>query len=352
MHIPTEAISSLHNLPEVVSRDLPRDMSIHGSLAAQLALHRETMDNWAVKVPELSAFQDTMPMFWPRELRDLLPAEAKSLVDQQRSRFESDWNKFAAAFHDASREKYLHCWLLVNTRAFYFETSLTAMFPWHDRLALLPLADMFNHDNVGCALSFSTDGYTLTADRPYSAGEEVCISYGNHSNDFLLAEYGFILPANDTDRICLDEIILPRLSSRQSSELLENGYPDGFTLNTESEAHDNIWIALRLLCSTEADWPGYVNGEEDAQGTLDQAADLLSTLLEEYLDRVDDNLTIIHALRIGKPQHRALLGRRWEQLKEVASQLIDVEWFIDDLDILSDEEFDEEPTVMESITPT
>ena len=51
-------------------------------------------------------------------------------------------------------------------------------------------------------MTFQADGFTIVSDREYSkrlpsdlfmcsstdAGEEMYISYGNHSNDFLLAE--------------------------------------------------------------------------------------------------------------------------------------------------------------------
>ena len=49
-----------------------------------------------------------------------------------------------------------------------------------------------------CDVKFNADGYTLSASENYEAGDEVYMSYGDHPNDFLLAEcksnYSFTSP--------------------------------------------------------------------------------------------------------------------------------------------------------------
>ncbi len=63
-------------------------------------------------------------------------------------------------------------------------------------MAQSPFSDYFNHTSSpsACNVLFSSSGYTITTPAKIKQGEEVYISYGNHSNDFLLTEYGFILP--------------------------------------------------------------------------------------------------------------------------------------------------------------
>ena len=50
------------------------------------------------------------------------------------------------------------------------------------------------------------------------------VSYGPHSNDFLLVEYGFILESNKCDSIPLDHLILPLLSTSQAASLREDKF--------------------------------------------------------------------------------------------------------------------------------
>ncbi|UNI15674.1 hypothetical protein JDV02_002185 [Purpureocillium takamizusanense] len=323
MNIPVQAIRSLHTVPEDISRRLSRDMSIHGLLAAELALRRGAAADWASIAPQWTDFEATMPMLWPEELQSVLPAEAKSLLTKQCSRFEIDWKMFSDGFPDQLRRDYLYAWLLVNTRTFYFETPSMVAFPWHDRLALLPVADLFNHADTGCSVSFSTEAYDITADRPYCAGDEILTSYGEHSNDFLLAEYGFVLRENQHDKLCLDDVILPRLTPGQKSELKGHGYLGDFMLHAGSKRSDNIWVALRLLSCVNADWQSYVDGEEDEDGTLEKAAEQLPHLFEEYLCRSEETLGFIRALQVGKACQRNLLVQRWEQIQAIIRQWVE-----------------------------
>ena len=75
--------------------------------------------------------------------------------------------------------------------------------------------------DVGCDVTFSPSGYTICADRDIAPGEEVSISYGNHSNDFLLAEYGFILAENRWDEIRLDDILIELIDPQQLAGSVE-----------------------------------------------------------------------------------------------------------------------------------
>ncbi|KAG8406247.1 hypothetical protein J3459_019286 [Metarhizium acridum] len=129
--------------------------------------------------------RDDAPLLGTGGLQDLLPAGARRLVDRQEAALERDWAAFHEAFPGVARDAYLRCWFLVGTRAFYHETDATLLYPWEDRLALLPVADMFNHAGVpGCSVAFSPEAYTVTATRACARGDEVFLSYGEHSNDF------------------------------------------------------------------------------------------------------------------------------------------------------------------------
>ena len=148
-----------------------------------------------------------MPLAWEDQLQGLLPTPAREIVGKQKGRFSNDWEQFSEAFPGHSRDDFLYSWLLINSRTFYHEGDGSEAYPAHDRLALLPLADFFNHADSGCKVTYDAESYTITTDREYKSGEEIYISYGEHTNDFLLAEYGFIPNVEDNkwDKIELDE---------------------------------------------------------------------------------------------------------------------------------------------------
>ena len=113
----------------------------------------------------------------------------------------------------------MYAWLLVKTRTFYHVNPEMEKLSPNDRLALLPLGDLFNHADTSCQVSFSPQGYTIAADREDIEGEEVCRCYGDHPNDLLLSECSFLLVKNKWDKVCLGDELPPRLSRAQEIEL-------------------------------------------------------------------------------------------------------------------------------------
>lgn len=327
MVIPIEAIHSLDSISKNVANKLPVNMSLHGSLAADLALHHNGSVRWTKSVPQWSDFEATLPYLWPEPLQRLLPVEAKDILTKQSTMFERDWGMFRNAFVETSKQDYLYAWLIVNSRSFYYETPDTLRFPWHDRLALLPAADLFNHAGTGCSVSYSIESYTITTDRPYRKGDELYTSYGNHSNDYLLAEYGFLLKDNQWDKLCLNDVILPKLNSRHKAEMSENGHTGNLMLHDDSKKHDDIWVALRLLCSVDSQWQNYIDGEEDTEGTLAKAIASLPPLLEEFLVTIQGIQSEIQSLQVGKHCQKTLLAQRWDEIEAMVRRAIETAWF-------------------------
>ena len=71
--------------------------------------------------------------------------------------------------------------------------------------AMLPLIDICNHSfEPNVAVKPGKDGAVeVRALQPLSAGTPLLQSYGNLSNDFLLMDYGFVVPGNPHDRAAL-----------------------------------------------------------------------------------------------------------------------------------------------------
>ncbi|KJK75307.1 hypothetical protein H634G_09325 [Metarhizium anisopliae BRIP 53293] len=320
MTIPAGAILRLDSVPASISSRLP-SASIHGLLAAQLAagcdaetaLRRDAM-------PSLQSFAATTPLFWHRRLRDLLPAGARRLVARQETALERDWAAFHEGFPGVARDAYLRCWFLVGTRAFYHETDATLGYPWEDRLALLPVADMFNHAGVpGCAVAFSPEAYTVTATRACARGDEVFLSYGEHSNDFLLAEYGFLLDDNPWDTADLGAFVLSGLDAEQQAELRARGF-DECVVGPGEQWHlpDG---ALDILGRHFAGEPPRRAANGGRQGKP-QKERVLAAVLTRFLDEIRDVKSAIRAVTVGDDAQCATLLRRWDQIEALVKRAI------------------------------
>ncbi|KAK9773826.1 putative SET domain-containing protein [Seiridium cardinale] len=311
--VPTQAILSLHTVPPSIVERLPPDIPFHGLLAAHLALDSQIQNTpWFLMLPTKSDFAATTPFMWPEELQELLPKRARDLLKAQQVKFHSEWSMVSEAFPRMDKELFLYFWFIVNTRTFYYETPEMEKYSWENRLALVPMADLLNHADSGCQVTFSADGFTITADRTYSCGEEVCISYGEHSNDFLLAEYGFILPKNEWDQVCLDEAMIPMLLQNQQAPLEGRGHLGKFNFHPGSGACPTTIAALSQ--------PPRPTNALDNQLRCDHAS-ALRKVLQDFLVFTANVLETIERLESGTVAC-GLLMQRWKQIEAIVSQAL------------------------------
>ena len=182
-------------------------------------------------------------------------------------------------------------------------------------MALNPFADYFNHtDAPGCTVDLSSKGYAIIADKVIEEGEEIYISYGSHSNDFLLVEYGFILDENRWDELSLDAFILPLLSEMQKEQLEEAGFLGKYVLDGDDVCY-RTQVALRVLCLPTRKWQRFLTGIDEGKvdrATVDQA---LGNILESCLNQADKNLKRLNNLDCGLPSQRETLKQRWQQIR-------------------------------------
>jgi SET domain len=296
---------------------LPADLPFHGLLAADLLLNKmPKFASWNAILPTRADFE-AVPFMWPRELQNLMPQPARDITKKLQAKFQHEWDIVEAAFPDMAREDYLYHWFIVNTRTFYYVTPEMESFLHDDRLALLPVADLFNHADTGCNVSFSPERFAVSADRAYHAGEKVHISYGAHSNDFLLAEYGFVMAKNRWDEVCLDEAILPILSPTQKAKLEAAEYLGEYMLDADTAGCHRTQAALRLLCCTSKQWRGFINGEDDGAASQRKVDGLLLQLLDGFLVDIGKTLGEIAGLSVGRDDQRRLLAQRWKQVERL-----------------------------------
>ncbi|KAK6860019.1 SET domain-containing protein [Apiospora arundinis] len=381
LEVPAKCLRSIETVPKSLSRRLPRDISVHGLLAADLALDTtDTYAAWNAVCPTPADFA-SMPLYWSPELQALLPGPARRLLAQQRAKVERDWAAASKLFRSSSsssppsldvvdvyeeeavngdkktektktktteeeeqetaKQKFVHAWLLVNTRTFYHESPRLRRRAKEDRMVLQPVADLFNHagSRTGwCHVAFDAASFTVRADRRYEAGDEVRICYGRHGGDLLLVEYGFVLGGDvddddDTnghewleencwDEVGLDDVLLPRLSDSAKDKLSEVGFLGGYVLDAGNVCY-RTQVALRALCclqtGREEEWRRFIEDGEDADAARQGEVDgLFISMLEEYREQtIGKTLLKVAAMKDeegSSKDQRELLCKRWRHV--------------------------------------
>lgn len=340
--------------PAVRSLKLPPRTSVHGRLAAYLALsyddpsskYRPWQDVW----PQSSDFQTILPLYWPSHLQNLLPhgAHGKPLsqpafhpqtsltppviLTKQRAKMDKDWQNVSRFVRRLEKPSFTYAWQIINTRTFYWEyPDLPKAHPRlpkkrhqmtsDDCYAMCPFIDYFNHAPHGCIPAHDAAGYSITADRDYPAGEELFFSYGAHSNDLLLVEYGFVLEQNSDDSLPLDHLVLSRLDADQVATLKADGFYANYTLSPrEPVVCHRTQAVLRLLTLPERRYAAFVSGTDEGPADQARVNEYLVGLLVEYERQIMDILEEVEGLVVGgevKPEQKSVLLLRWRQIRDM-----------------------------------
>lgn len=335
-------------MPPSITKHLPKDMTVHGLLAADVALNiavnTKKYAAWDAVVPSWYDIQQSMPLTWPKSLQNLLPTAAKQKFNNQQKNFEKDWAIVSERFpfpeddgikSSCTRDEYLYAWMLVNTRTFYFVTPQTEKLPKADHMALQPVADLFNHtDKNGCAVTYDpTENFSFRSTKSYEKGDEVFISYGTHHNDFLLVEYGFVLDQNVWDEVCLDDAIISVLSQLQKDDLEDVSFLGNYVLDKDTVCH-RTQVALRLMLTDMRNgisvdqWQEFVNGMDDGEKSRKRADAVLVSLLKDYSSETSDKMKELQGLKFGadtktlNESRRSLLVARWQQIHALVEDTI------------------------------
>ncbi|KAI1500007.1 SET domain-containing protein [Biscogniauxia marginata] len=316
LEVPSSCLRSITTVPRSVARKLPSSISVHGLLAADLALDTTAKyDVWNAVCPTPEDFS-TMPLVWPQELQDLLPRPARELLSKQQAKFCKDWSTITSAFPNLDEARYRYAWMLVNTRTFYYLNARLQKRDKEDHMCLQPVADLFNHADEGCHVSFDAEGFSIKATCAYAAGNEVKICYGRHSGDFLLVEYGFVMDNNRWDEVALDDVVLGRLNTRQKERLEEAGFLGKYVLDREAVCY-RTQVALRLSCCGVREWRRFVDGVDDGEASQGEADKVLLETLERIREHVEEIRAEVDGSTFGEPEQRGVLKKRWEQIRDL-----------------------------------
>jgi hypothetical protein len=156
----------------------------------------------------------------------ILPLAYLANVQQK---YTKDWNgvKHVIRESEIKEQTFKYYWMLVNSRCYYWDFAQSRkrkrgeekIVSVDECMALCPFADYFNHGSSGCTFNSTKAGCVITTHRAYEPEEEITLPYGTHNNDYLLVEYGFLLDENKHDCIQLDNLILPKLSTKMKTLL-------------------------------------------------------------------------------------------------------------------------------------
>jgi hypothetical protein len=161
------------------------------TLAAWLPLEvREPASRWRAYLAALPVQLPDLPMF--RDASDLraLGTAARALAEEGRRDLLRAYGELPPALRErVSLADFAWGWAIVRSRGYH----ATGTF---QRLALLPLIDLFDHRPGDTTWTYDPFDalFEITAERAFSPGEAVHMSYGELDHSELLVRYGFTLP--------------------------------------------------------------------------------------------------------------------------------------------------------------
>ncbi|KAJ5692184.1 hypothetical protein N7462_001607 [Penicillium macrosclerotiorum] len=371
VQVPTTSIFTMERIPASFKEQFPEGTAVQTIMAAYFTHGSDDelaeYELWRKAWPTRRDFEDSLPLLWPAALGGLplpdsdpneLQAEAnlltpcisgkwptiekiipmkqydtehQNLLLGQDIRLRKAWAHVTTIFPETDWRLFSYYWLIINTRSFYWVAEGEE--PPNDRndaMAMLPFADYFNHADIECDVKFNAEEYTLRATEDYEVGDEVYMSYGGHPNDFLLAEYGFILDKNESDCIYLDEIILRDLNNRaKEEELLLNQYYGNYQLTSHGVCY-RTEVAACLKYMNEEDWRNHIL-EGSTEGVDEKKTEaIIEGWIRAYAGEADAAMKYLQEAITTNPvlqAHRSkaeTLLRRWTQIKKICNNALSV----------------------------
>ncbi|KAK9458278.1 hypothetical protein V1511DRAFT_492212 [Dipodascopsis uninucleata] len=275
-------------------------------------------------LPSNDAF-NSMPMTWKvlnldyySIYYDILPPDTLAHSQKVYDNFLRDFEAVERVCKlKLNKSQFLWAWLCVNTRCLYFYMS-EARTP-DDCMTMAPYIDFLNHsDESHSKIGVEDNYFHLIATKEYKVGDEVFLSYGAHTNSFLLCEYGFTMEGNLYALLDLTSEILNMLSPSKKRFLELHGYLGEYTINYESLSF-RTEIALAVIQSPHSIFidplpnareklqrsqlEAFISGISDGQMFARESAKLLSNILNEIIASGE---TIIATLSCGENKSPAI----------------------------------------------
>ncbi|GME72805.1 unnamed protein product [[Candida] boidinii] len=256
------------------------------------------------------------------EIFQLLPPDIKTHSIEQLQKFEQDYKGVSNLIDkhsqyntkDAlyiSKDEFLWAWLCCNSRCLYMELPKKLKKTVEDNFTLVPFVDFINHiSDDSCTTTIShKQGYMVsTGTVKYKENDQIFFTYGSHSDNFLIMEYGFMLPtcSNKSNYLDMTHIINKLLNQQQIEFLKENHY---FELHyaTKEEISFTTEIALATLqdfkdgnCSRSL--RGFIDGTYDGAKYTENNKLLIKKIIAKLSRNTDNQLEKIKQIRLEIPK--------------------------------------------------
>lgn len=225
----------------------------------QKRLEQSVWRHFIAMLPTIEDFQ-LIPMVWKfdglEELFSELPPTAQHRANNMYKKFLNDYetvvsfiNQYTANSHnqiEITKLQFLVSWLCINSRCLYMELPQSKTN--EDNFTMAPFVDFLNHSATEqCVLKISNrTGFNVITSSRYEAEDEVFLSYGPHSNEFLLCEYGFYLGENQWNDLDISSDLISLMDETAIAYLKEVSYYNEYTL-TETDVSFRTQIALAVI---------------------------------------------------------------------------------------------------------
>lgn len=226
------------------------------SLFLVLELHRPSLfwKPFMDMLPEVDEL-GLSPLVWTirkdpeaDKLTSLLPRSARKHAEAIHDRFSKDMDFVESLLQGTNFftvDRFLWAWMCINSRCLYLEMPLGKSTT--DNFTMAPYIDFLNHlCEDQCGIKTDSSGFFVYTSTSYKQGDELYFSYGPHSNEFLLCEYGFVLQENKWNYIDISEYIIPLLRPSHVDFLKSKGYYNDYTVNKDGMSF-RTEIALATL---------------------------------------------------------------------------------------------------------
>lgn len=290
-------------------------------------------------LPPFSDFEN-IPFTWCIEgdskQFERLPSTVKLHSLRQLNNFEKDFKlvqELIGTKHTKliiSKSSFLRFWLCCNSRCLYMKLPKEFNKTEEDNFTMVPLVDFLNHDiEEECRVNASThEGFQVFGGPVgYKAGDQIYLSYGPHSNEFLLCEYGFIMGQdikNKWNSIDITPQILSILKNSPAKEkfLKENGYWGDYFINTEVSYR--IEVALLVVQEDDIKFmsnspprrlTNFIQGLTNGECYKQKNCEILKEILGQILQECEIN---IEMKTLEGDYRDILIQRLYKDIKEIA----------------------------------
>ncbi|QRG37218.1 hypothetical protein FDK38_001588 [Candidozyma auris] len=334
VNVPSTPLDPVTEIYKTFSLDTLLRLSSFQLLGLYLVLEKRRGENSFWKpfldmLPELDELSSA-PIVWTilkhseaEHLTRMLPRSTRKHTNDVVSRFENDYNRvsdFLGSATHISKEDFLWAWMCINSRCLYMEMPQKS--DASDNFTLAPYVDFLNHSgNDECGIKIDAHGFHVLTSTPYKPDSELYFSYGPHSNEFLLCEYGFTLAYNKWNYVDISDLIMPLLRPQQVAFLKESGYYGDYTVN-EQGASFRTEVALATLQENEPSasrkLKAFVDGVIDGSVYQSKSWRLLGQIMKKLIGDSDKKL----ASEFSSPEGRAI-ATLYKDTKMIAKKTLE-----------------------------